>query len=116
MPVVRPLLRSSARPRSSRPRLAALRLTAPHRSTRRPLLSRRVFFVQTSFPFYGTADFSCVPRAFPRFDAATFRPTRRATRVFQLLQKPDEPRRRSATSISLPISSISADRFKARIS
>lgn len=62
MLAVRPLLRSSAA-RSSRPRLAALRLAAPHRAA--PLLSRRVFFVRASFPFYGT-DFSSVPSALPR--------------------------------------------------
>lgn len=67
----------------------------------RPLLSRRVFFVQTSFPFYGT-DFSLC-RA--RFLASTRLHRRPTPHVFQLLRT-NERTFSPLLSAAIPVDSI----------
>lgn len=99
MLAVRPLLSPlpTLTPRSSRPRLAALRLAAPHPTAS---ISPRLLCTDF-FPFLRHRLLS-VPRAFPRFDAAT--PSTNTARV------PITPNERtfspSLLSAAIPLDSI----------
>lgn len=99
MLAVRPLLSPlpTLPPRSSRPRLAALRLAAPHPTAS---ISPRLLCTDF-FPFLRHRLLS-VPRAFPRFDAAT--PSTNTARV------PITPNERtfspSLLSAAIPLDSI----------